>query len=61
MHQIGMPTQPEKPIRKSVSLPATMWEDVEEYRVKERIATASETIRRLVHAALRREKRKADA
>lgn len=41
--------------RKSVSLPASMWDEIKKYGLQERIATDAEAIRRLLQYALRKQ------
>jgi len=50
------------PIRKTVTLPASMWDDIAEYRHTNRISAEAEAVRRLLQDALaaarrRREKK----
>jgi hypothetical protein len=53
-----MSKEPDPRIRKTVALPESMWRDVAAFQEAERIATEGEAVRRLIHAALRAEKRK---
>ncbi len=48
----GMAQIPTSPSRKSVSLPAALWKQIEDYRFEERIQTESEAIRRLIELGL---------
>jgi hypothetical protein len=43
----------EKLIRKLVSLPQSMWDDIGTYRAQERIRTEAEAVRRLLTNALK--------
>jgi len=45
--------------RKSIALPASMWQEIADYRFRERIATEAEAIRRLLQDALAQAARKA--
>lgn len=47
-------------IRKSVSLRASVWRAVEEYRDREAVVTIADALRRLLQAGLRSERRKAE-
>ena len=40
-------------MRKSVTLPASMWLEIADYRFSERIGTEAEAVRRLVQSALK--------
>ncbi len=42
-----------KPMRKSVSLPAALWEQVDAYRFGNRIGTEAEALRRLIEFGLK--------
>ena len=41
------------PVRKSVTMPASMWRDIGEFQSAERIVTEAEALRRVVVAGLR--------
>jgi hypothetical protein len=45
------------PIRKSMSLPKSMWDDIAEFRFAQRIGTEAEAIRRLIQSALKAARR----
>ena len=47
-----MSDDPEKPIRKTVSLPAKTWREIEDFQFKHRIKRDTVAIRRLVEFAL---------
>lgn len=51
MNAQDAPTDP--PVRKSVSLPKSMWDEIAEYRFTQRITTEAEAVRRLLQLALR--------
>jgi hypothetical protein len=53
-----MSTPDDPPIRKTVTLPASMWKAVSDYRFSERIGTEAEALRRIVAAGLRAEAKK---
>jgi hypothetical protein len=40
-------------IRKSVALPASMWNEIAEFRADNRIISETEAVRRLIETALR--------
>jgi metal-responsive CopG/Arc/MetJ family transcriptional regulator len=44
----------ERPVRKSVSLPASSWQQIDNFRFAKRIRTESEAIRRLVELGLQK-------
>ena len=50
-----MSETPSAPVRKSVSLPAELWSQIDGYRFGNRITTEAEAIRRLIEAGLRAE------
>lgn len=50
--------QDDPPVRKTVTLPASMWRDISDFRFSERIGTETEAVRRLVLTALRAISRK---
>lgn len=43
---------PEKPVRKVVPLPPSMWKRVDEWRFEQRIRTEFEAVRRLIERGL---------
>ena len=47
------------PTRKSVTLPASMWREITDFRFAERIGTEAEAVRRLLQATLKVAARKA--
>lgn len=49
------------PIRKSVSLPTSLWAAISEYRFTERIDSEAETVRRLLRAGLEPQASETDA
>jgi metal-responsive CopG/Arc/MetJ family transcriptional regulator len=53
-----MSKEPTPVTRKSVSLPDDLWEEILEYRHKERIGTEAEALRRLLQSGLRAETKK---
>jgi hypothetical protein len=54
------PSPPTEPVtRKSLVLLDTMWEEINQFRIAEQIATETEAVRRLLRAALRDAARKA--
>jgi hypothetical protein len=55
-----MSKEPDPIVRKSVSLRASVWRAVEEYRDREAVVTTADAVRRLLQAALRTERRKAE-
>jgi hypothetical protein len=54
----GMAVDPEKTVRKLVSLPIPMVQAIADFRFQQRISTESEAIRRLIEAGLDRESRR---
>ena len=48
-----MAVNPETTVRKLVSIPRDVWDQVEDYRFENRIKTESEAIRRLIELGLR--------
>lgn len=53
-------TPPDPPVRKSVTLPKSMWDEMAEYRFTQRITTEAEAVRRLIQAALKMGRKRAD-
>lgn len=45
---------PDMPVRKSVTLPKSMWDDIADFRFSQRIATEAEAVRRLIQTALKK-------
>lgn len=56
---MGKPAPPEPTARKSVSLPASLWERLSEFRHENRIGSEAEAIRRIVLAGLDAEAKRA--
>ena len=52
----GMENDP--PVRKTVALPASMWQEIADFRFSERIGTEAEALRRLIQAGLRAEQKR---
>ena len=50
---MSRPPPPEPTLRKNVTLPVTMWQEIADYRFTERIGSEAEAVRRLLVAALR--------
>lgn len=56
-----MDKEPDPTIRASVSLKASEWKQIEEYRDDERAVTTADALRRLVREALRAHAKKKEA
>ena len=50
---MSKPKPPEPVVRKSVTLPESLWREVTEYRTREQIGSEMETMRQLVRSGLR--------
>lgn len=48
----------ETPIGKTIRLPKSEWDEIEEYRKRERAVTISDAVRRLIRSALRAARKK---
>jgi hypothetical protein len=48
-----MSERPDPPIRKTVSLPASVWQQIEDYQFSNRVKRETEAIRRLIELGLR--------
>ena len=48
----------EAPIGKTIRLPQSEWDEIEEYRKRERAVTISDAVRRLIRSALRAARKK---
>jgi metal-responsive CopG/Arc/MetJ family transcriptional regulator len=59
LYGIRMTAETDPPLRKSVTLPESLWQEVLEFRHGERISTEAEALRRLIQEGLRAEARKA--
>lgn len=51
-----MPESPDPVIRKTVSLPASVWREIEDYQFEKRIKRDAEAVRRLIARGLEAEK-----
>jgi hypothetical protein len=47
------PEEKDLPVRKSVTMPQSMWRDIAQFQADERITTEAEALRRVVMAGLR--------
>jgi hypothetical protein len=56
--RMSKPKPPEPMIRKSVTLPESLWASVAEFRLSEQIGSEMETLRRLIQSGLRAEAKK---
>lgn len=56
---MGRPPPPAPVARKSITLPQSMWDAVNDFRFAERIGSEAEAVRRLLQAGLDAEERKA--
>jgi len=52
-----MAVNPETTVRKIVSIPKSLWAEIEDFRFGNRIGTEAEAIRRLIEAGLVEEKK----
>ncbi len=48
-----MPDEPDPVIRKSVSLPTSLWKQIEDYQFAHRVKRDAEAIRRLIELGLK--------
>lgn len=55
---MSKPKPPEPMLRKTVTLPESVWTEVEGYRLSQGIGSQMETLRRLVQAGLRAERKR---
>jgi hypothetical protein len=51
-YERGMPTSTDPAIRKTVSLPASVWKQVEDFQFSHRIKRETEAVRRLIQLGL---------
>lgn len=54
-----MDDHPEPQTRVSITLPDSMWREIREWQISERIATKAEAVRRLLQNSLRRARKSA--
>jgi hypothetical protein len=51
-YECGMPASTDPPVRKTVSLPASVWKQVEDFQFSHRIKRETEAMRRLIQLGL---------